>query len=116
LFLSNTALAEQLTIKTDTSADGLVRDQINRIVRDSFGFLWFCTSDGLFRFDGYTFSNYTTDNGLPSHGVNDLLDWRGELCECALNMPLQRGSLSLVALNRSALTGQSEINLQRELD
>jgi len=52
--------AEQLPIKTYTSADGLVRDQINRIVRESRGFLWFCTRDGLSRFDGYTFTNYAS--------------------------------------------------------
>src|SRR5689334_1072111 len=69
LGLASASRAEQLPIKTYTSADGLVRDQINHIVRDSLGFLWFCTSDGLSRFDGYSFSNYTTDNGLPGHGV-----------------------------------------------
>src|SRR5215813_1330702 len=68
--------AEQLPIKTYTTADGLGRDQINRIVQDSHGFLWFCTGEGLSRFDGYRFINYTTANGLPSNGVTDLLEAR----------------------------------------
>src|SRR5215471_13483629 len=74
--LSNIVLAERLPIRVYTTADGLPRDQINRIVRDSRGFLWFCTPEGLSRFDGYAFTNYTTDQGLPSRNVNDLLETR----------------------------------------
>jgi DNA-binding NarL/FixJ family response regulator len=59
-----------------TTADGLARDEINRIVRDSHGFLWFATAEGLSRFDGYRFTNYTTDQGLPHRSVNDLLEAR----------------------------------------
>src|SRR5215813_5749668 len=68
--------AQQLPIKTYTTADGLVRDQINRIVQDSHGYLWFCTVEGLSRFDGYRFTNYTTADGLPSGYVSDLLETR----------------------------------------
>src|SRR5262245_7463469 len=70
------ASAEQLPVKTYTTADGLLRDGVNRIKQDSRGFLWFCTNDGLSRFDGYGFTNYTTDDGLPHRVVNDLLETR----------------------------------------
>ena len=50
--------AEQLPIRTYTTADGLPRDSIQTIVSDPRGYLWFCTSDGLSRFDGYEFVNY----------------------------------------------------------
>ncbi|HKQ72364.1 MAG TPA: two-component regulator propeller domain-containing protein [Blastocatellia bacterium] len=76
LFLPGGARAEQLPVKTYTTADGLLRDQANQIKRDSRGFLWFCTNDGLSRFDGYRFTNYTTDDGLPHREVNDLLETR----------------------------------------
>jgi ligand-binding sensor domain-containing protein/signal transduction histidine kinase len=68
--------SEQLPIKTYTTADGLARDDINQILRDSRGFLWFSTDDGLSRFDGYKFINYTTQDGLPSRSVNGLLETR----------------------------------------
>lgn len=68
--------AEQLPIKTFTTSDGLANDAINQIVRDSRGFLWFCTAEGLSRFDGYQFTNYTTDQGLPHRWVSDLLEAR----------------------------------------
>ena len=72
----STLLGEKLPVKTYTTADGLGRDQVNRIVQDSHGFLWFCTGEGLSRFDGYKFTNYTTANGLANNAVTDLLETR----------------------------------------
>src|SRR5436853_2251586 len=69
--------AERLPLKAFTTADGLPHNMINKIVRDSRGFLWFCTADGLSRFDGYGFTNYRTAQGLPHPGVNDFLETRG---------------------------------------
>src|SRR5882762_9873283 len=74
--LSSVARAERLPLKAYTVADGLAHNEINKIVRDSRGFLWFCTADGLSRFDGYTFTNYGTDQGLPHANVTDLLETR----------------------------------------
>ena len=72
--------AERLPIKPYTVADGLPNNVINKIVRDSRGFLWFCTSEGLSRFDGYSFTNFGVDQGLPHSTVNDFLETRsGEL-------------------------------------
>src|SRR6266704_5009679 len=68
-------LAEQLPLKRYTTSDGLIRDYISRIVLDSHGFLWFCTPEGLSRFDGYIFTNYGAEAGLPG-SVRDLLPAR----------------------------------------
>src|SRR5215203_1720525 len=65
--------AEQLPIRTYTTADGLPRDRVFKIVPDPRGFLWFCTYDGLSRFDGYEFVNYSVAQGLPHRVVFDLL-------------------------------------------
>jgi ligand-binding sensor domain-containing protein len=70
------ARAERLPIKAYTTADGLANNAVNRILRDSRGFLWFCTNEGLSRFDGYSFTNYGIEQGLPSAIVNDLLETR----------------------------------------
>jgi streptogramin lyase len=66
--------AERLPVRIYSTADGLSHNTVNRIVRDSQGFLWFCTLEGLSRFDGYGFRNFGTDHGLPAAGVNDLLE------------------------------------------
>src|SRR5215471_10107118 len=78
--LPNFAAAERLPLKPYTVADGLPNNVINKIARDSRGFLWFCTAEGLARFDGYSFTNYGVDQGLPHTTVNDFLETRsGEL-------------------------------------
>jgi ligand-binding sensor domain-containing protein len=74
VYLCNGARAEQLPLKVYTTADGLPRDYIVRIIRDSHGFLRFCTPEGLSRFNGYDFVNYGIEQGLPSASVRDLLE------------------------------------------
>jgi ligand-binding sensor domain-containing protein/signal transduction histidine kinase len=70
------ARAQQLPIKTYTTADGLPHNSVHRIVKDSRGFLWFCTNEGLARFDSYAFTNFGIEQGLPSSAINDLLETR----------------------------------------
>ena len=82
--------AERLPIKTYTTADGLPRDYISRIVQDSKGFMWFCTIEGLSRFDGSQFKNYGIDQGLPSRYVNDFLETRDGIYLVATNEGLCR--------------------------
>jgi ligand-binding sensor domain-containing protein len=66
--------AEHLPIRVFSGADGLASSSVGCIVRDSRDFLWFCTAEGLSRFDGYTFANYGTAQGLPSGGAFDFLE------------------------------------------
>ena len=44
-----TARGERLPLKAYTTANGLAHNVVNKIVRDSRGFLWFCTNEGLAR-------------------------------------------------------------------
>jgi ligand-binding sensor domain-containing protein/signal transduction histidine kinase len=69
-------IAELLPIRSYTTADGLAADQINDIVVDSRGFVWFCTPEGLSRFDGYRFVNFGVAEGLPHRSVHALLETR----------------------------------------
>lgn len=73
LALASPLRAERLILKSYTTADGLPHDAINCVVEDARGFLWFCTDDGLSRFDGYGFTNYGIGDGLPSARVNAIL-------------------------------------------
>ena len=59
-----------------STADGLASDAVSCVKRDSHGFLWFCTAEGLSRFDGYGFTNYSMDQGLPDRLVSDFLETR----------------------------------------
>ena len=74
--LSSYLAAERLPVKVYTTADGLARNRVTRIVADSKGFIWLCTGEGLSRFDGYRFVNYGTRDGLASRTITDLLEAR----------------------------------------
>jgi len=74
--VASSARAERLPLQAYTTAEGLPHNEINKIVRDSRGFLWFCTGDGLSRFDGYSFTNYGTAEGLPHGRVTDFVETR----------------------------------------
>jgi len=69
-------IAEQLPIRSYTAADGLAGDRIDCIVPDSRGFVWFCTPEGLTRFDGYRMVTYGTREGLPDREIHAFLETR----------------------------------------
>jgi PAS domain S-box-containing protein len=66
--------AERLPVKAYAIETGLPHNRVKRIVQDSHGFLWFCTGNGLSRFDGYQFTTYGLDDGLPAPSINDLVE------------------------------------------
>jgi ligand-binding sensor domain-containing protein/two-component sensor histidine kinase len=73
--LSLCACAEQLPVRVYTTADGLVRDDVSAIRRDSHGYLWFGTGEGVSIFDGNQFTNFTLADGIPG-AVRDILETR----------------------------------------
>jgi ligand-binding sensor domain-containing protein/two-component sensor histidine kinase len=68
--------AENYPFKRFTTIDGLAQNSVFNIRRDSRGFLWICTGDGLSRFDGARFVNFTMREGLSYAVVNDLVERR----------------------------------------
>lgn len=72
--LSALAFAERQPTRVYTIADGLPSTMVSCTVRDSHGFMWLCTREGLSRFDGYTFTNYGEEQGLPDRVVESLLE------------------------------------------
>lgn len=76
LVSTNYLHAGHLPTKSYTPANGLVHERIRSIRRDSHGFLWFGTGDGLSRFDGFTFTNYNSAQGLQEPGINDFVERR----------------------------------------
>jgi signal transduction histidine kinase/ligand-binding sensor domain-containing protein len=68
--------AERLAVKSYGPADGLPATFIQQVTRDSRGFVWFATRDGLSRFDGVRFITYGVEQGLPNPTVNYLLEAR----------------------------------------
>ena len=61
LSLPLAVIADHL-FKTLDAHDGLTSSQVNCILKDSRGYVWFGTPAGLYRFDGYTFKNFQSDS------------------------------------------------------
>jgi signal transduction histidine kinase/ligand-binding sensor domain-containing protein len=68
------ARAERFPIKLFTSADGLGSSYVNYLMRDSRGFLWVCTRDGLSRFDGSRFVTYQVGDRSAPPGIEQILE------------------------------------------
>ncbi len=49
-----------LTGKTLTTRDGLLSNRVNDLLQDDKGYIWLGTSNGLSRYDGYSFLNFPT--------------------------------------------------------
>ena len=60
LLLPLTASAEHL-FKILDARRGLTSSQVNCIMKDSRGFMWFGTPAGLYRYDGYIFKHFQSD-------------------------------------------------------
>jgi len=70
----NQLLSHKGTWRTYTTADGLAALQVEHIVEDQEGYLWFATcTGGVSRFDGDEFRTFTTRDGLCSDLVYGLL-------------------------------------------
>ncbi len=59
--------AQEYAVRNYTMRDGISHSTVYRIYQDHKGFLWFCTDYGLSAFDGKTFHNYYTQDGLSGN-------------------------------------------------
>ncbi len=68
--LSAQTLSQMETLSTN---DGLPFRDVTSIAQDSLGFMWFGTSQGLMRYDGYSFKQYNSNPQNPNFIGKDLL-------------------------------------------
>lgn len=65
LFFAQLVHGQQLVVQRQlTTLDGLPSNTVRHIMQDSYGYLWFSTTNGLSRYDGYSIRNYRRDEGL----------------------------------------------------
>ena len=81
LLISRTwAGAQELSHIQFTVKDGLPGSAIYQSLQDKSGFIWFCTDQGVSRFDGRTFRNFSKKDGLPDNEIVKLYqDSRGNI-------------------------------------
>jgi ligand-binding sensor domain-containing protein len=68
--------AQVLPIQFYSTREGLPSNHITAIHQDSRGYLWIGTDNGLSRYDGTAFKNFTTADGLSNLYITDLLESR----------------------------------------
>ena len=60
-----------------TNRDGLSNGQVNAILQDDRGFMWFGTQSGLDRYDGFRFKNFFYKNldasSLPNNSIDEVM-------------------------------------------
>jgi signal transduction histidine kinase/ligand-binding sensor domain-containing protein len=62
--IPQTAHAQPFTFRRIGTEQGLSQCTVLSMLQDRYGFMWFCSQDGLNRYDGYTFKVY-------KHGADD---------------------------------------------
>ena len=55
-----------------TTKDGLVDGLVHYTCQDKLGYIWFATWKGISRFDGNTFHNYNTTDGLIKNNIGGI--------------------------------------------
>jgi len=53
--------------------DGLSQNNVQAILQDSTGYMWFATESGLNRYDGYNIHTYGRERGNPNGLANDFI-------------------------------------------
>ena len=70
------AAATVYLFKALDAKDGLTSSQVNCILKDGRGYMWFGTPSGLYRYDGYMFKNFQCDSqdgfSLPDSYISSI--------------------------------------------
>ncbi|MFN0275667.1 MAG: sensor histidine kinase [Chitinophagales bacterium] len=80
LFTSQTLIAQLFPYRQYSSDGELVNSNVNAMMQDAEGYIWFATDNGLSRFDGSKSNNYGIENGLPVNSILSITsDERGNI-------------------------------------
>lgn len=75
IYLFTLNLSAQIKVhKNISTADGLINNEVQAIWQDSNGYLWIATMGGISRWDGYNFTSYSQNTGLPFFQTFDICE------------------------------------------
>jgi signal transduction histidine kinase/CheY-like chemotaxis protein/ligand-binding sensor domain-containing protein len=77
---------------------------INSIVQDDYGFLWFGTSDGLYKYDGYSLKHHRHERGNPDSVADDTIKDLYKDRDGSLWIGFQSGGLDRLDPSRETIT------------
>ncbi|MCF8332578.1 MAG: histidine kinase [Bacteroidales bacterium] len=56
-------------MKHFTTSNGLPSNEVFHVMQDSTGYIWFCTNNGVSRYDGYEFDNFSDAEGVAGNAI-----------------------------------------------
>lgn len=65
--------SQKMNLQKFSVKEGLIQSTVKQIEEDPYGNLWLATNNGLSKFNGKTFDNVTTTDGLPSNEISSLI-------------------------------------------
>lgn len=102
-FYAAPSVSQQVFFKSYTVQEGLVANPVRCIYQDKDGFIWIGTFEGLSRFDGYRFTNYTNNNGLTHNFINAIYQADQELL-------IAENNGAIDAINRQGIRNKFLLN------
>ena len=69
LFVAQAVIAQQFTFQHYGQQEGLSNLVVDCIFQDHRGFLWACTENGLYRYDGTDFEHFGESEGLDNRPI-----------------------------------------------
>jgi signal transduction histidine kinase/ligand-binding sensor domain-containing protein len=106
------ARSERLPVTVFTSADGLGSSFVTCLMRDSRGFLWIGTRDGLSRFDGARFVTYQVGDSKAPPGIEQILETRKGIYWIVTTGGLFRFDPSAPVVNKPANIDRPTLNAE----
>lgn len=74
LLVLHSLQAQYYATVTYTSRDGLPTSELLSVMADSKGYVWITSTQGVSRFDGQTFRNFSVEDGLSTNHVIQLIE------------------------------------------
>lgn len=68
------SVAQHRMLRHYDAKDGLTSNHIYEAIQDQKGFIWFATDNGVSRFDGIEFKNFTSKDGLPDNDIANITE------------------------------------------
>ncbi|HSP86933.1 MAG TPA: two-component regulator propeller domain-containing protein [Ignavibacteriaceae bacterium] len=120
IFLSSTIFSQEFRFKHLTINDGLSQNAVFAILQDSKGLMWFGTSDGLNRYDGYSFSifnhNPFDSTTISSNDISVLFeDSRGLIWIGTNDAGISIFNSHNSSFKRVSLSSGEEVNITSEV-
>ncbi|MDD7725596.1 MAG: hypothetical protein PUJ24_08055, partial [Bacteroidales bacterium] len=91
LSLPVSAASNNISFRYITMQDGLSNNKVNNVYRDEMGFVWFSTSCGLNRYDGYAMTVFLHSNTDSTSLDDNTVLWVHDLTNDKLLVKTSRG-------------------------